>query len=1031
MDAGAKFIEGILAKRGVTIFLSLCLLVVGAFSFATLPLEPYPGVSPLNVQVITQWPGRSTLEVERQLTVPIETSMTGIRDIQAIRSVSMFGLSVVTIRFRDGAEAFRSRQDVQLFLDHLTLPAGVTGALSPDSDATGEIMRYWLEGKNVDLATLKSYQDWDIYKALRYVSGISEITGFGGMVKQYQVIPDPTKLLSFNVSLNQFVDALANSNANVGGGLIDAGEQQYTVRAVGLLRSLADIRNVVVGVNQDVPVRVSDLADVRIGNAPRLGMVKFNRHDDVVEGVVLLRKGANASEVLAKVHEKIIEINRDILPGNIQIRPFYDRQALLDLTSGTVEHTLVLGMSIVFVVLFLFLGDFKAAVIVAAVIPFGLSVSFFGMLALGVSANLISLGAIDFGVIVDSSVVVMENIMRQLEEGGASLKKTIVSAVTEVQRAIVFATIIIITVYSPLIFFGGVEGKIFKPMAFTMGFAVLSSLMLSQTFLPAATSMAFKQGMKPHSPKFITAILNAYQPLIRLLIRIPGLVVTTAFGVLCVALWVAVHLGTEFLPTLEENNLWLRITLPNTVDLSYSAQMGNKIRDYFIQHAEIDRVSVQIGRPDDGTDPTGAFNLEFGLFFKHPDQWPEGMTKPKIVERFEDYLHHVPGITYQFSQYIQDAVAEAISGVKGENAVKIFGSDLEILQTQAFEVLHLLKKVPGVVDTGVYRELGQPTLNVVINRTQCARFGLNVTDVENVVLYAVGGNPITTILEGERTFNLALRFPETERNSIEKIRSLYIDTPDKQRVPMSMVADVEMVNGPFFIYREGGRRYIPIRFGVRGRDLGSAAAEIKQKFAEQLKLPPGYTMTMDGNFNQMKKAQGKLAIILPVTLSVIFLLLYLNTGTLRDAAMILLNVPMATIGGIAALYLAGETLSISAGIGFLSLFGIAIQDGVILISYVKKLAEDFGNDLERAVVQGASLRLRPVVMTAMASMGLLPAALAHGVGSQAQRPLALVIVGGMVSTTILTLLVLPVIFYWVHTRWPKVQETPDPIGVEL
>ena len=642
-----------------------------------------------------------------------------------------------------------------------------------------------------------------------------------------------------------------------------------------------------------------------------------------------------------------------------------------------------------------------------------------------VPANLISLGAIDFGLIVDAAVIVIENVMSKLEEGKLHLWSAIVSATTEVQRAMIFSTGIIITAYSHLFFMGGVEGKIFHPMAMTMGLALMASIVLALTFIPAISSLLFKKGVAHASPRFVAWLLARYAPLLNRMLDRPKSVFAVALLAFGLAGWGAVHLGTSFLPTLEENNLWVRVTLPNTVDLAYSSQVAKRIRTYFVQQPEVDTVTVQIGRPDDGTDSTGVFNLEFATFFKHPDQWPAGVTRDDVVKRFETELKRIPGIEYNFSQYIQDNVAEALSGVKGENSVKIFGNDLETLEKKALQVRDLLKGIQGVADVGIFRELGQPTLNVSVDRAAASRFGLNVADVESVVVNAIGGNAATTVLEGERSFDLAVRFPEVSRDTVDKISSLLVDTPDGQHIPLSMVARVEVADGAFFIYRETGQRYIAIKCGVRDRDLGSAVAEAQRRVADQIQLPRGYRVQWDGQFNQMKEAQQKLAVIIPLTLLTlltIFLLLYTTFGNARDAGLVLLNVPFAAIGGIAALYLSGEELSISAGIGFLSIFGIAIQDGVILISYVKKLNDQHQVSLRDAIVRGAAQRLRPVLMTALlAGLGLLPAALSHAIGSQAQRPLALVIVGGMITTMVLTLLVLPVAFAWLHRHRVKAE----------
>ena len=1021
MQASGAFIAGVLRRRLLILGLCLGLLLLGYISFTKLPIEPYPNISPLNVQVITQWPGRGTNEVERQITVPVETALANLPSLKTFRSVSLFGLSVVTLQFEDGTNSFVARQNVQLQLDSANLPEGVQSELSPDADALGEVLRYRVNSaSDDDVMLLKSLQDWDIYRQLKTVPGIADINGFGGPTKQYQVLPDIRKLQSYNISLTQLVDALSSANANAGGGNLRAGEQQYVVRGIGLIKTLQDVRNIVITVRNGLPIRVGDVAEVAFGHAPRLGVVQYNQDPDAVEGIVLMRRGGNASEMLERVHNKVDAINRGgILPQGITMEAFYDRQELLDLTMGTVHHTLLFGMVLVLAVLFVFLGSLRAALAVALVIPLALSVSFAGMV-LAIPANLISLGAIDFGLIVDAAVIVIENIMRRMENGTSNLRQTIVAAAAEVQRPMIFSTMIIIMAYAPLFIMGGVEGKIFHPMAYTMGLALLASMVLSLTFIPSAASLLFKAEAVQHRPGLIGKLIKVYRPVLAALLRRPALVALAALLAFALALFGASRLGTSFLPTLEENNLWVRISLPNTVDLHYSADFASSVRAYLTAQPEVKTVVAQIGRPDDGTDATGVFNVEFGIYLKKPELWPAGVTRDDLVKRVEAYLGNIPGIEYNFSQYIQDNVAEALSGVKGENSVKIFGDDLEVLHAKALEVQGLLRSIPGMTDVGIFRELGQPTLNIRVDRVASARFGLNVADVQNLVVNAIGGNPLSQVLEGERAFDLALRFPEGQRNRLELIQRLLLDTPDGQRIPLSMVAQVELSDGPFFIYRESGRRYIAVRFGVRDRDLGSAAAEAQALVNERVELPRGYRTQWDGQFNQMQEAHKKLAIIVPLTLLAIFIMLYSAFGSAKDASLVLLNVPFATIGGIAALYLAGEELSISAGIGFLSLFGIAIQDGVILISYIKSLYNQGRLDVEEAILEGAAMRLRPVLMTAMlAGLGLLPAALSHAIGSQAQRPLALVIVGGMVTTTLLTLLVLPVVFGWIYRHYPK------------
>jgi len=1014
MSASERWIQAMIDRRALVFLSCALLLVLGADSFRRLPIEAYPNIAPLNVQVITQWPGRSALEIERQLTVPIETAVSGVPDALTVRSVSLFGLSVVTVQFREGADDFKARHNVQLYLSQANLPPGVQPSLSPDADATGEILRYRLANRNpaVDLAELKSLQDWVVFRELMGVPGVANVSGFGGLVKQYQVLPDPNKLLRYDISLNQLEQALGAGNANVGGGLLASGEQQLVVRGVGLVQTLDDIRRIVVASRNGVPVRVCDLAEVRYGHAPRLGQVQYNQDRDVVEGIVVMRRGQDASEVLARVRERIARINASgRLPAGVQIAPYYDRQELLDLTVHTVAHTLLLGMSLVLAVLWLFLGELRVALIVAAVIPLGLCVSFSGMCALGVPANLISLGAIDFGLIVNAAVIVIENILQQFERAPNQVLSVLRTATAQVQRAMVFSTAIIVVAYAPLFLLGGVEGKIFAPMAFTMGLALLGSILLASSFIPASAATLLHAGLSARTPRFMLWLEQRYRQALSFLIRYPLRLGLASLVILVGSLGLAQHLGTSFLPTLEENNLWIRVTLPNTVDLAYSARIADRIRARIAALPEVRDVAVQIGRPDDGTDATGVFNQEYGVYFKTPSQLGHAVQRSAVIARLQEFFDGIPGIEVNFSQYIQDNVDEALSGVKGENSVKLFGDDLVLLQTKAWQVQAELERVPGLVDVGIFKELGQPTLNVRVDRVAAQRYGLNVGDVENLVLNAIGGNAQTQILEGERVFDLFLRLPPAVRADPQQIGRLLLEAPDGSRVPLSAVAAIELTDGPFFIYREGARRYIAIKFGVRGRDLGSAVAEAQRRVAKNVSLPRGYTVRWDGQFNEMKVAQRKLAVIIPIALMAIFLLLWIAFDRLRDAALVLINTPYAAIGGIVALFLAHEDLSISAGIGFLSLFGIAVQNVVILITSIRQLEAESRFGLYQAVIEGATRRFRSVVMTALlAALGLAPAAFSHAIGSQAQRPLALVVFGGMLSTTLLTLLLIPVAF---------------------
>lgn len=827
MSFVTSFIRGVLDKRILILCASAVLLVLGAFSLKQLPIQPYPGVAPLTIQAISQWPGRSTTEVEQQVTIPVENALAGIPGVKAFRSVSLFGLSVVTLKFSDNADPFKVRQIFVTNLGNVVLPAGVSSSVSPDSDATGEILRYRVASEYASPTRLKILQNYEIYKELKQTPGVADVSSFGGKVRQYQVVVTPESLQSKGVTIEQLIEALSKSNDNTGGGILPSGQQQFVVRGVGLLKNIDDIKQVVVAVNKGVPVRVGDIATVEIGNAPRLGLFQFNDNSDSVEGIVYLRRGENASEVLARVREKITNINGHILPPGIEIKPFYDRQVLLDITVGTVKHTMFFGITMVLVLLYVFLGNFRAAAVVAAVIPLALCFSFIMMYIFNVPANLISLEAIDFGVIVDAAVIITENVMRHMEEGNKRVNQSIILATSEVQRAMIYSTSIIIVAYSPLFLMGGVEGIIFKPMAFTMGFALVASIVLSLTFLPTSMSFVFGDKFHHQPPKFITWLLERYRPVLRKWMDHPRHVIAVSLFILGITLLSATRLGTAFLPTLEENNIWLRVTLPNTVDLNYSIKIANQLRETFMQQPEIDKVAVQIGRPDDGTDSTGVFNQEYGLYLKAPEEIPKGTSKSLLIKNLQVYLDKIPGVRYSFSQYIQDNVNEALSGVKGENSVKIYGSDLEVLAQKAHEVVVQLKKVRGIEDENVLKELGQPTLNIQIDRDKAARYGVNVNDLQRVVANSIGGASVTNFLEEEKTFDVAVRLNEASRNDIPDVAALLVDTPDGQKIPLSMIAKVQPTDEPFFIYREAGKRYIAVIFSVRDRDLGSAVEDAR------------------------------------------------------------------------------------------------------------------------------------------------------------------------------------------------------------
>ncbi len=785
MSVFTSFIRGVVEKRVLVIFASIVLLGLGMLSSSKLPIQSYPGVAPPTIQAISQWPGRSTTEVEQQVTIPVENALAGIPGLQAFRSVSLFGLSVVTLKFNDTADPFKARQVFIANLSNVSFPPGVTSSISPDSDATGEIMRYEVRSEYAASTLLKTLQNYEIYKELKQTPGVADVSSFGGKVRQYQVIVSPESLQAKGVTINELILALTNAISNTGGGLLPSGEQQFVVRGVGLLKNIDDIKQVVITNNKGVPIRIGDVVMVQIGNAPRLGMFQFNDNPDFVEGIVYLRRGETATEVLARVRNTVENINKHILPPGIEVKPFYDRQVLLDITIGTVKHTLFFGISLVLAVLFFFLGNIRAAAVVAAVIPLALCVSFIQMHLWSVPANLISLGAIDFGVIVDSAVILTENVMRHLEEGGKRLNQSIILATSGVQRAMVYSTGIIIVAYSPLFFMGGVEGSIFKPMAFTMGFALIAAMVLSLTFLPAMISLVFGENLHHKPPSFITKILDGYKPLLRRWMDRPLTVFSVAVFVLGLTLLSMTRLGTAFLPTLEENNIWLRVTLPNTVDLDYSVKIANQLRETFMKQPEIDKVAAQIGRPDDGTDSTGVFNQEYGLYLKSPENMPSSSSKKDLIAHLETELNKIPGVIASLSTSKITSMKHSL-GLKAKTLSRFTVPTWKCSIKKAHEVIEQLKKVRGVADEGILKELGQPTLNIQIDRERASRYNINVNDIQTVVANAIGGAAVTNLLEDEKTFGIAVRLNEGSRNDVADIRSLLVDSPDGAKVPLSM-----------------------------------------------------------------------------------------------------------------------------------------------------------------------------------------------------------------------------------------------------
>ena len=1014
----ARIVELSLVQRFLLCALGFALLFGGLYAFHLLDIVSYPDPSPPMVELITQYPGWSAEEIERQISIPIEVALNGIPGLTDIRSLSIFGLSDIKVYFDFGTEYFFDRQEVVNRLSMVTLPPGAQPTLSPWW-AIAEIYRYELAGGGASLTDLKTIQDWQLRREFRRVPGVIDVTAFGGTSKEYHVDIDPGTLMSYGVSLSQVMTALANSNANVGGNYLAVGAQNYNIRGLGLINSLADIENVMVAEKQGTPIFVKTLGKVSIGHRVRLGKVGLDDRDDVVEGVILLQRGYKALPVLKKVREKVEELNNWKLPEGVKIKTFYDRTTLTRTTVETVTDILISGMVLVFIILYVFLGHVRAAIIVALTIPLSLLFTFTMMVLIGQSANLISLGAIDFGIIVDATLIMVESIFYHLAHHrgpGLTLPQQIVRAARQVGRPIFFSTTIIVVAFIPLFTMTGVPGKIFAPMSITYGFALLGALLMAFTLAPVLCSLFLTGFIKEQDTAVVRVVRRTYGATLRWALAHRAIVIVSAGLLLVVTLVALQFLGGEFMPALEEGNLWVRATMPVDISFDQAARLTSEIRNIFRQSPEVTTIVSQLGRPDDGTDPTSFFNAEFLANLRPQNEWRTGITKDQLIEEIDTRLRMIPGVIFNFSQVIQDNVEEAMSGVKGENSIKLFGTDLRLMESKAVEIEKVMHQVQGVKDLGVLRLMGQPNLLIQVDREASARYGLQVSDVNAVVQAAIGGQAVTQVYEGEKLFDLVVRFLPEYRQDPEAIGNILVSTPGGARIPLKQLATITTQTGAFIIYRENNQRYIPIKFSVRDRDLESTVREAQQRLATAVRLPERYRMEWAGQYDQLKDEQKRLSKIVPLSLVIILFLLYTTFNSFKNAVLVLVAVPFALIGGILSLVLTGTHFSISAAVGVISTLGVAILGGVLLISRI----EDYrhaGLSLTEAIMKGADVQMRPILMaTLAAAIGLLPAAVATGIGSQAQKPLARVVVGGMLTAAVLILLVLPVLYEVVHRR---------------
>jgi cobalt-zinc-cadmium resistance protein CzcA len=1009
-----KIIHILLRYRDVVVIVFLAALALGVFAFTRLDIEAYPDPSPPMVEFITQNPSWSAEEMEQLVTRPLETGLNGTPQLDEIRSISIFGLSDVKMYFNFDSDYFVDRQEALNRLQQVTLPDNLQPQLSPESPV-GEIYRYQLTGPGYPLNELKATQDWLVVREIKEVPGIIDVATFGGTTRQYQAEVDPNKLLAYGVTMTQVVSAVQNSNANAGGNYLTMGSQSVNVRGIGLLHSLSDMRNIVIAVHKSVPVLLSDVADVREGYQPRLGKVGRNNNPDIVEGIVLLQKGAKSLPALAALRKKIDALNHgNLLPPGMKLSTIYDRTNLINVTTTTVRHIVLMGLTLVTLVLLSMLGDWRITLIAAMTIPFAVLFAFGMMVLTNQSANLISIGAIDFGILVDTCIVVLESIHRKISRSvqGEDAVELILAGVADAAKPVLFATLIILVAFIPLFTMQGVPGKIFAPMSVTYGFALTGALIFALVFAPVLGSFTAPKIVRGEAKEtWLSAFFRRrYTGGLQRTLRFGGLVWLLAIAALAGAFVLFHFVGGEFMPALEEGNLWIRADMQPDISFQASAKLADDIRATLRAYPEITQVVSQMGRPDDGTDVSTFNNIEFLADLEPRSEWRPQFhgSKDELIVAIQRSFRQYPGVDFNFSQNIQDNVEEAMSGVKGENSLKLFGTNFDELTRLADRIADIMKTVPGITDVGVFDVTGQPSLTVSIDRAKAARYGLQPLDIDNVVQAAVGGAPVTQIIQGERRFDFTVRYTPQFRSTPEEISRILLPTPDGNQVQLGMVADVSIRNGAFMIYHEGGRRYIPIKFSVRGRDLASAVNDLQSRLATQIKLPSGYEYTWAGEFNSLKKEQQRLALIVPVSLAIILVLLYVQFRDWRDAFIVLATLPFAAIGGVLTLFLTGTPFSISAAVGFTSLIGVATLGAVVFLAGIRRAQVEDGFD--RGLERGALDEMRPVIMACMAAgIGLLPAATSNGIGAQAQQPLARVVVGGMITTVFAILFLMPLL----------------------
>ncbi len=1013
-----RIVHFALHQRFLILLMSAAIAIVGVVSFMHMPIEAYPDLAPPMAEIITQWPGHAAEETERLVTVPIEVEMNGIPNLTYMRSISLYGLSDVIMTFSYNTDKYFCRELAFQRLSDVTLPAGVAPSMAPLSSPSDLIYRYVIQSPDRSPMELKTLEDWVIERAYRSVPGVADDSGFGGEVMQYQVLLDPTRLFNYHLTVPQVMQALSVNNANTGGGFYSQGGQFYYVRGLGLVKDLQDINNIVVASQNGAPVLVKDIGNTVIGNAPRLGEFGYMHQDDAVEGVILMRTGEETQNVLQGVERETEKLNKTVLPPDVKVVPFYDRSDLVKLTTDTVESNLLRGMILVLIILVVFLISFRAAVIVAVTIPLSLLFAFIFLHANGVDANLLSIGAIDFGILVEAAVMMMENIYRELGvRHGQDYKlfDVILAAAGEVDRPIFYAVLVIIAGYLPIYALRGAAGTLFRPMADTMAFALIGSLIFALTLVPMLASYWFKKGVKEKVNRPYEWCKRVYRRQLEWCLTYPKLTFLIFMIIFAAGLLMVPYIGAEFMPHMDEGALWVRATMPYTISWQEAAKISPEIRDILMSFPQVTTVASELGRPDDGTDPTGFFNDEFyvGLRPYNNSVWKKGRirTKEELISAVNDKLQTFPGIIFNYTQPAEDAVDEALTGLKSALAVKIYGQDLTVLQNNAIQVKRTLEHVPGFTDLVVVRELGQPSLIVDVNRADCARYGINVADVEAVVQAAVGGQAVTQVIQGEKEFDLVVRMEPQYRSNETEIGNLLVGDPAGRQIPLRQLAQIRVGNGAAFIYRENNSRYIGVQYDIQGRDLAGAVAAGQNAVNKAVHLPPGYQMVWGGEYSEYLAAREQIKVIGPLTIFLIFLILFVLYGNFKFPVITAVAVVMTEpVGALIALKLTHTPFSVSSMLGLLALMGVAVETFVILFSYVNKLRLD-GLDIHNATLEASVVRLRPIAMTALvACLGLLPAALSHNIGSDTQRPFAIVIVAGLISRLFLGIYLGPALY---------------------